>query len=254
MFVVHLHHAVGSEFLKLIIHTGYPHDSYSYSAPFKREGLAKFRASYTNVTILRAESPYNTHCRNSAKVPKKSACLSSCLNAQMLQAFDRISFSVITTSQDSIHKKHVSYEMLKNKSTLALVDAIEVDCGKKCRRHDCHSQFSITNFGKERGDPHILRIDVNIPNQPSITIRYKPKFLFSEFIIFMCSCVGIWCGVAAIDLNPAKLLSRVRDIEVVAPCSFRRAMFIRTAAHGRQIAVLRNRLQALQERANTAIG
>lgn len=200
------HLAVNATYVKPIIHTSYPYLSYSF-APITDHVPGKYRLYYMNVTVSRLPSPYKTDC---IPYPRRGHCLTQCITQEADRHFKKVPFDVIILK--GTNKTHLNIQDTNNISQLAIINKITTHCYYgKCARMNCYDSYSITTLKQSAYSSAKMKIDINIPNQPSLLIDSKPKLLLTEYLIYVCSCVGIWFGVSIVNFEPFRFLSTLEN-------------------------------------------
>jgi hypothetical protein len=102
-----------------------------------------------------------------------------------------------------INLRHFSFKDINNKSLLEILGNSTNECDKHCTQDLCKESYSVTTV---RIMPYTLKNTINIaagcPARPLVRIKFIPRMNTYEFILFTCSCFGIWFGVSIISLNP----------------------------------------------------
>jgi hypothetical protein len=68
------------------------------------------------------------------------------------------------------------------------------------------SLSSLLNTGWGEGDNIFFK--VVIPDAAFVLITFRESMSLLDFVIYMCSCLGLWFGVSVASINPMKLLTR----------------------------------------------
>jgi hypothetical protein len=106
--------------------------------------------------------------------------------------------------------QHLTNEDLLNQSTAATVMQIENECLRLCRQPDCEDDVTLTkgsyDYIREEdlkdADSQFLEFEISVPKKPKILITYKEKVSWSEFLVYLLSCFGIWFGLSVLSVNP----------------------------------------------------
>lgn len=107
--------------------------------------------------------------------------------------------------------KHVSnIDILNPKITATLVN-IENECAKMCFKPDCYDILTMTKVfydypKKEKSASDIpLSFEVLVPTKPAIKIVHSVKVSWTEYVVSVLSCFGIWFGLSVLSVNPFSL-------------------------------------------------
>lgn len=104
--------------------------------------------------------------------------------------------------------RHVTTEDMKNETISRKLLQIEKECKKRCPRRACHAHYTITKLiVNHLEDFH--GINVELPQDPFISVKHRPSLLFAEFLVYIMSCFGTWFGLSVYALNPL-LIARKR--------------------------------------------
>lgn len=106
--------------------------------------------------------------------------------------------------------QHLTNADLLNQSTSATLMQIESDCLHLCRQPDCEDDVTLTkgsyDYIREEDlkdeDSQFLEFEISVPKNPKIVITYKEKVSWSEFLVYLLSCFGIWFGLSVLSVNP----------------------------------------------------
>ena len=106
--------------------------------------------------------------------------------------------------------RHLTTDDLRNQSTASTLMQIENDCLYLCRQPDCEDEVTLTkgsyDYIREEDlkdeDGQFLEFEISVPKKPLILITYKEKVSWSEFLVYLLSCFGIWFGLSVLSVNP----------------------------------------------------
>lgn len=200
------------EILKLIAFYGdYP----SFSAKLAKSTHADFdqqtNLSYYNsftVTFTLYETqllprPYDTNCNDSdtwtGQDIGSAICLQNCL-LQALSKIKRTPFSGIIS--DPLKLSHFSGLDFEDPDKRKLFENENSACRQPCSYRECEFYYTTTDVLKERGSQKELWVKVMITYVPAVKINTDARTSFSEYLIYVCSCLGTWFGLSIRHLNP----------------------------------------------------
>ena len=160
-----------------------------------------YRMFHSGYQVKLLSYPYDTDCTNDN--PKRD-CSRKCIIAKSL-ILNRVPFSEIVARELDI--KPVSPDDLNNKTVEDTIGKAHIYCSNNCRRDPCFSSFSTTSIQPIRSDTvgNSMRFEIFTPETPITSIDTEPSLPFTEFIIYSCSCIGLWFGISIFSLNPMKL-------------------------------------------------
>lgn len=107
---------------------------------------------------------------------------------------------------------HVLFSDDDNVTFRRIADKVYKECYRRFSQSRC--RYSITEtevkvISDKRNDKS-LRVRVMGPRGPNTLVHSEPAFLLSEYLLYVCSCFGIWLGISVLRLNPITLMSVVK--------------------------------------------
>lgn len=205
----------------------------------------RFAMTYSTLEMVRLPSPYDTHCLNYQETGVFSAieCRNDCLLNKTLQEVKKIPFSITVWNASEIYRATVEYGEFNEETDKAidfysrrlqfytsLMDYrhinnmditnphltqklvnIENTCSRMCSRPDCFDILTMTKVSydypkKEKSEEGIpLRFEVLVPTKPALKIVHGIKVSWTEYVVSVLSCFGIWFGLSVLSVNPFKL-------------------------------------------------
>lgn len=205
----------------------------------------RFQLTYVTLDILRLPSPYDTHCLDYSTTGVFSAieCRNDCLLNKTLKEVKKIPFSITVWNASEIYKATIEYgefndetdetidyyskrqayymSMMnyKHVNNLDIADPsvtkelvnIENICNTLCSRPDCRDVLTMTKIGydypKKENSPEMipLRFEVLVPTKPVLQIVHNVKISWTEYVVSVLSCFGIWFGLSILSVNPFNL-------------------------------------------------
>lgn len=154
---------------------------------------------YNEVHLL--PFPYQTNC---LQEDGSHECVRRCL-IERLRVFGRIPSSEMIDKP--INLKNVNPLDMKDDRMAGIVNAANTFCYSKCTRPKCERSFcytSVETFSKNRSDD-VLTFALLVPESASSIIRTYPKVKLLDFIIYLCTSIGMWFGFTVSTLNPVPL-------------------------------------------------
>lgn len=160
------------------------------------------KVCYSLIKISRLESPYETQCvETKKKFLLSEICKQKCLIGKVTSILNRIPYSTVITKP--VNLKHVNPRDLNASDFVNKLVDIEYFCAKRCNYSSCEEIYTRTEISKEDVTPNDeFRFVIESPRSPAVTIKYNPKIILSEYLLYISTTVGIWFGVSAIHLNP----------------------------------------------------
>lgn len=157
---------------------------------------------YKTLHIKRLEPPYDTMCR---LYPKRSSQGDQYLKRIQKETFKKLNRSVSDIMiYDPLETPVLSDRSLENNKSLHklyldIVKTQEKNMPDSCSFNSTVPQIHAISYPS-------LGYSVFWPDGLSITNEYKGKILLIDYIIYICSSVGIWFGLSA-----CSLFNSVRD-------------------------------------------
>lgn len=166
----------------------------------KDRGADYVRVHFRLNEILQLPPPYDTGCTN-VQEQEAHECKRMCLIKGM-KVIDRFPSSEMTTQP--VMLKHVNGEDMKNETIRLFVNQVNSKCKSKCTRPGCVTTYATTTLTLRRLDDTSgkLMFNIMIPDAASIVISVHEKMNLLDFIVYTCTCVGIWFGTSVFSLNP----------------------------------------------------
>ena len=160
-----------------------------------------YRLFHSTYRVQLLSYPYDTDC---TKDNPRHECIRKCVTQKSL-ILHRAPFTEMVF--DELDIKIISPDDLKNKSVEDTIGKVHVYCSNQCSRETCFKSFSTTSIQPIRSDTvgNSMRFEVFTPETPITSIDTEPSLTFIDFIIYSCSCIGLWFGISIFSLNPTKL-------------------------------------------------
>lgn len=171
-----------------------------YRPPMKRTenptAHVNIRVSYQEVSIQRLRPPYDTKCRDYNHFHSNTEYKLHLLNDQTAHRFRRVT----TFMQLKEHSNYsmISPEQFRNETFLKEFNQLIEDQKNKFGNPACDFTLLISSSAYSEGK--LLSISVYWPMDPSIVIAYEPEQETNEFLIYVCSVVGIWYGLSMMSI------------------------------------------------------
>ena len=172
-----------------------------------RNNAYTFAYSLNRVKLLPA--PYESNCKD---WPEEwvNQCLEKCLDP-MERALDRLTYTTYTHSP--LEQKHVNFYDLMDTNRSAIVKQHLDHCEAVCSSDvPCHDNYTISYFDlatRYPGSSEFMAI-ARTPKSPGLDVMFEAKLSLMEFIIYICSCIGIWFGISVSSVNPFEAILKKR--------------------------------------------
>ena len=154
---------------------------------------------YRPINIYLLSPPYDTGCTYDYN-SHKDMCRRMCLIEKMKE-IGRVPFSEIIT--DPVDLKHVNFNDMYNKTRLKLIQSYYDGCEGKCHRPLCDTRFSTSDVHlrtETHGGLVAFIVRMLVPDKPSIEITHTACVTFLDFLIYLCSSIGMWFGFSVTSL------------------------------------------------------
>lgn len=147
------------------------------------------------------EAPYETMCSNHVNDTASNLCRNQCFKP-VEDEIDRVFFTTMIT--EGIDKKHINYYDLNDKKKRVKIRQRLEYCTKKCVDRPCNYNYTITYFdmAMKKSGSQDMTIVARTAKAAGLNVKFEAKLPLMEFIIYICSCIGIWFGLSVISLNP----------------------------------------------------
>lgn len=140
-------------------------------------------------------APYDTKCRRiDSEFP--NFCYHRCITKK-LQPLGKAATWEIYVEGSNDHLKPLSTAELNDIQVEIFKNSD--DCHEICDITTCfsaHTSTITTSGWKELGKKSVMAVAYNSPIDPDIQITSMAKMEFIEFIVYVCSCIGIWFGLS----------------------------------------------------------
>ena len=196
-------------------HGTYPYGSYFFSPVIDRWANNKSDDKNTvnhvvvgyavlNVSLL--HPPYKPTCSHNAET-SRGTCLLNCFTRE-LSKFDRIPPQVVV-NEPSDMKRLSEQDLLSNETVHEEVTQRSKYCLELCSYLLCDYDTTLTTPIQTIVGGDELRVTVTVDQAPERRIASMPRLETEEFVVYICSCFGIWFGLSVIRLNPSRLAHSV---------------------------------------------
>lgn len=181
----------------------YPIESIGYVGGINRiyntttESAEKSLIIVGYITIARQvlPLPYSTSCFDytTLKLLSRNDCFDKCLRNLTIERLKKVPFSIITTERLDIRHLNTN-DFRKNRTLARMNDKIEAECGSKCQKPDCLTKKYFNRIETEKRAN--FGVHLNIPSEPSFTMKCIAKMYLTEVLVYVLSCLGIWFGLS----------------------------------------------------------
>lgn len=148
----------------------------------------------------RLPPPYDTWCTYDDK-EEIHECLRQC-RINGMKEINRFPSTEMTS--EPLHIKPLSYNDFQNIATREAVRRIISNCRSTCRRLHCLTQYATTTIQAQYVQSHNTStfVKVMIPEAASVVVTSHARMYLLDFIVYMCSCFGVWFGLSFASFNP----------------------------------------------------
>lgn len=160
------------------------------------------------ITQIRLQpAPYETMCNPRYTLADKTNCL---IREMEEKGLDRVPNTVILTKP--MDRKQIQPIDEKNETTRNLMDKIYTNCGQE-EQEKCVYTISETDarFYESNATTNV-RFRVMSPLAANALIVTMPAFKSYEYLLYICSCAGIWFGLSVQDFCPDRLLPKLTRV------------------------------------------
>lgn len=161
--------------------------------------------NYQRKEVQLLEPPYDTNCHPSQGIAE---CIRSC-HIEGFKSLRLFPSSEIT--DEPLNIRHSIPDDNRNESYYRFADQVYLDCRSRCRRQKCRTTIfftKATTFDQGKSSLNwtfpvlVFGADTN-----AIIVISTPKVYFLDFLIYICSSIGLWFGISVASLNPAKWIN-----------------------------------------------
>ena len=210
--------------LVILSENEYPYRSRTYGAikvldqDDEMESLDVYvRNKITSMKLLQA--PYDTRCQ-----PKWSTeAFTECLTENMKRkGLNRLPNTEILKKPDNLMQVKQTDEA--NQTMREILDRIYDDCDA-LYRDKCEFMISETDPSfYEARTKHKPRFEFRVmsPSAPNKVIETNAAFSCQDYLLYVCSCFGIWFGLSIKDMNPVLVWPHVQRRIRRSCCNTRR--------------------------------
>ena len=188
----------------------YPLTSRNFGKYMNRVRNNKFAVYHSWEMIHLLPPPFESNC---VYMSGKEECFRKCLIYKLSKRIKRLPYSEIIPED---HEEGVDLKLNPlSKTDLDSIDWIayqaalktsEDECNNKCTQRNCDHFYTLTTIYSEINETmnRSLLFKVMTPESPTLVNRLVPSLGITEFIIYICSCFGIWFGVGVLSFSPGK--------------------------------------------------
>ena len=191
-------------------HGSYPYGSYYYAPVIYRRTNDKSGDKSTinhvvvgyavlNVSLL--PSPYKTGC-SLDEGTSRGICLKDCFTRE-LSRFHRIPRQVVLNEPSDMIML-CDQDLLSNETLHKEVTRGYEYCLALCKKWPCDFDTTLTTITQTIVGGDELRVTVTADQAPERRIVSMPRLEPAEFVVYICSCFGIWFSLSVIRLNPSR--------------------------------------------------
>lgn len=171
-----------------------------YRPPMKRKenptAHVNIRVSYQEVSIERLRPPYDTKCQDYNHFDSNTEYKLHLLNDQTVDRLHRV--TTFMQLKERSNYTMVSPEQFRNETFLMEFNRLIEDQRNAFGNPACDFTLLISSSVYSEGQ--LLSISVYWPRDPSIAIAYEPEQEINEFLIYVCSVIGIWYGLSMMSI------------------------------------------------------
>lgn len=159
-----------------------------------------FSVTSSKITVEKLPPPFKSNCRNYFKEGLRDVhkCRQWCFRNKTVARFDKVPFN--SRIRDPMNKKRICTKDMSENSVRTELIEFQTDCNEECNQDDCNSIITTTNVVPSQFERFSLMYKT--PIESSLNLKFNEKLSFTEFIVYVTSCFGIWLGVSAYHSNP----------------------------------------------------
>ena len=157
-----------------------------------------FTMAFLTTTLLLQPPPYDTDCETD--ILKTKLSLGSCVMSATMASTGKLPFAHII--DQPLDAKHVSYADLGDRRINDAVMSAEAECAKRFRRPSCFDDFMTTTMYESGAGPELL-LRMRLPSRPEVRVRFDARVSFSELVLLIGSCAGVWLGLSVSSIETA---------------------------------------------------
>ena len=189
-------------FLNLSAITVYMHDQDSsplfdaiYTQYIITDSYSEITPTFNTISVQLLEPPYDTNCQ---KYPDKESKLSVNLRTiqrEVLKSANKLTVSLMLQEEDIPENVTLltSEEKNQNKTLAKLYRKIFAEHATK-GRSTCSNRCLISRLSFGKMNHFVFR--VSWPDGLDIHVENVKKLAVIDFIVYICSCIGIWFGIS----------------------------------------------------------
>ena len=152
--------------------------------------------------------PYDTDCTPN-EFDDWEICFHNCIKMAM-KKIHRLPWSAFI--EDASEAKILSWNDMKNKSTLRYFRDERVNCRALCGyRAVCDYVYTRTKAVLHSNHYERLRLSAMTPFGPDVYITANPRMILIEFIVHVGSCFGLWFGISVLSMDPSKYKFQIQE-------------------------------------------
>lgn len=189
-------------FMAIVYYGKYPYVSRDYTSITSRSKVAsnKYYLTFSRTNYLKQPAPYDSMCIPGVSLQDKYTCMRDCLRNR-LSKIGRVPFSEMFDKRWPY--KHINMFDLQNETTFQLLNESNNACLDKCEATACYGDFTTTYLtGATDTNLKTISYRVRIPQTPLTVMKSNPKLVLQDFVIYLCSCFGVWFGISLYHFNP----------------------------------------------------
>ena len=151
---------------------------------------------------FRLPPPHDSMCREGSNI-----CLRNCF-FKGTKALQILPYAELIFEPSDL--RILQYKDMEENATIHReIMLIASECRAQCEGLPCDFKVSFTK-GHDFALPdiHQFLVSLSPPTAPELIITTVPLMRFTDFLLYLSNCIGIWFGISVRSLNPLKLFQR----------------------------------------------
>ena len=146
--------------------------------------------------------PYTTMCKNIQKFNSATEMLLDKLRSEIFETFNRV-HTMSPLYEDELNRNQAKYPIVTTSMIRRLIPKNNTSYSDKVNKIEhssnvCELQYHVTRSTAHRSADPI--VSIYWPQDPRIESTAKPEWTLLDYIVYVCSSVGIWFGLSAFTI------------------------------------------------------
>ena len=158
----------------------------------KRGYLFDSRITYRGVDLIFAQAPYDTNCNpNFDQIGSGTEAFFNRVNKKSVELYG-FALPYVRITNESSDIRLTTKDDFKNETFRGIISSL---LKRDSPQSSCFAKYHVTTV--KRPESHKLSASMYWPIAETLVYKYVPSQEVIDFVVYICSCIGIWFGLSA---------------------------------------------------------